>query len=77
VLNLSSFDFLGMGQSADVKNAARTALEFYGCGSCGPRGFYGTIDQHLKIEAEIAEFMGTQVQSWLWAIQCSVPTYVD
>ena len=21
----------------------------YGCGSCGPRGFYGTIDVHMKV----------------------------
>lgn len=61
VLNLSSFDFLGMSQNLSVKAASKAALEVYGCGSCGPRGFYGTIDQHLKIEAAIADFMGTQV----------------
>lgn len=61
VLNLSSFDFLGMSQSPAVKEASKAALEVYGCGSCGPRGFYGTIDQHLIIEAAVAEFMGTQV----------------
>ena len=22
----------------------------YGVGSCGPRGFYGTIDVHLELE---------------------------
>lgn len=61
VLNLSSFDFLGMSQNPAVKDASKSALEVYGCGSCGPRGFYGTIDQHLIIEAAVAEFMGTQV----------------
>eukprot|EP00607_Mallomonas_marina_P004143 CAMPEP_0182426370 /NCGR_PEP_ID=MMETSP1167-20130531/12845_1 /TAXON_ID=2988 /ORGANISM="Mallomonas Sp, Strain CCMP3275" /LENGTH=405 /DNA_ID=CAMNT_0024607733 /DNA_START=397 /DNA_END=1614 /DNA_ORIENTATION=+ len=59
ILNLSSFDFLGLGQLEAVKVASREALEFYGCGSCGPRGFYGTIDQHLKLEAAIANFMRT------------------
>jgi serine palmitoyltransferase len=62
VLNLCSFDFLGMSQNAEVKEVSKKALEVYGCGSCGPRGFYGTIDQHLKVEAAIAEFMGTQVR---------------
>jgi len=28
-------------------------------GSCGPRGFYGTIDIHLKLEETLANFMGT------------------
>ncbi|KAJ0039661.1 hypothetical protein Pint_27587 [Pistacia integerrima] len=31
----------------------------YGVGSCGPRGFYGTIDVHLDCEARIARFLGT------------------
>ena len=60
VLNLSSFDFLGFSQDETVRIAARSALEKYGCGSCGPRGFYGTIDQHLKIEEAMALFMGTE-----------------
>ena len=61
VLNLCTFDFLGMSQNASVKAASKAALEVYGCGSCGPRGFYGTVDQHLKVESAIADFMGTQV----------------
>jgi len=60
VLNLASFDFLGLGQLTAVKEVSQKALEFYGCGSCGPRGFYGTIDMHLKFESEIAKFMNTQ-----------------
>jgi hypothetical protein len=60
VLNLSSFDFYGFSQDDTVRAAARAALEKYGCGSCGPRGFYGTIDQHLKIEDAVARFMGTE-----------------
>lgn len=43
-----------------VKSAARTALSRYGCGSCGPRGFYGTIDAHLDLEQSISEFTQTQ-----------------
>ncbi|PWZ25234.1 Long chain base biosynthesis protein 1a [Zea mays] len=30
-----------------------------GVGSCGPRGFYGTIDVHLDCESKIAKFLGT------------------
>lgn len=60
VLNLSSFDFFGFNQDESMRDAARKALEKYGCGSCGPRGFYGTIDQHLMIEDAVAKFMGTE-----------------
>lgn len=34
------------------------AVDHYGVGSCGPRGFYGTIDQHLFLEQALAEFIG-------------------
>ncbi len=32
----------------------------YGVGSCGPRGFYGTIDVHLELESKLASFFGTE-----------------
>jgi len=60
VLSLSSFDFLNMSQDSSVKEASVAALKKYGCGSCGPRGFYGTIDQHLNFETAMAEFLGTE-----------------
>ena len=54
VIDCCTFDFLGMSQDDSVKKATREALDYYGCGSCGPRGFYGTIDQHLNFELAIA-----------------------
>ena len=44
-----------------VKTKAKLALDKYGCGSCGPRGFYGTIDVHLEFETKLATFMNTEV----------------
>lgn len=61
VLDAASFDFYGFASDADVKKAASDALDKYGCGSCGPRGFYGTIDQHLILEADLAKFMRNEV----------------
>ena len=55
VIDCCTFDFLGMSQDVTVKKATKEALDFYGCGSCGPRGFYGTIDQHLNFEHAIAK----------------------
>ena len=62
VLNVASYDFLGMSQELSIKTKAVEALDYYGCGSCGPRGFYGTIDVHLNFEHNIAKFMGTEVR---------------
>mmetsp|Transcript_14100 Transcript_14100/g.22022 ORF Transcript_14100/g.22022 Transcript_14100/m.22022 type:complete len:586 (-) Transcript_14100:16-1773(-) len=42
-----------------LKDASKAAMSKYGCGSCGPRGFYGTIDVHLQLEESIAKFTGT------------------
>ena len=41
----------------------RSTIMKYGVGSCGPRGFYGTIDVHLQLEDELAQFMGTEVRA--------------
>ncbi len=53
-----TFDFLGLTCDDDVKRECMKVLDKVGCGSCGPRGFYGTLDEHLELEDKIAEFMG-------------------
>lgn len=40
--------------------ASEEAIRHYGVGSCGPRGFYGSIDVHLKLEQNFAKFMGVE-----------------
>ena len=32
-------------------------INVYGVGSCGPRGFYGSIDIHIELEQYIAKFL--------------------
>ena len=41
--------------SKRVRSAIASALEKYGCGACGPRGFFGTFDVHLELERALAE----------------------
>eukprot|EP01101_Sappina_pedata_P007873 TRINITY_DN4248_c0_g1_i1.p1 TRINITY_DN4248_c0_g1~~TRINITY_DN4248_c0_g1_i1.p1 ORF type:complete len:464 (+),score=209.65 TRINITY_DN4248_c0_g1_i1:573-1964(+) len=60
VLNMITTNYLGLVSDSDVKEAAEKALKKYGCGSCGPRGFYGTIDVHLELEEKLAQFMETE-----------------
>lgn len=66
-LNFATHDYLGMAcpnpelfRKDVVKEASIQALTKYGCGSCGPRGFYGTIDAHLDLEDAMAKFFHTE-----------------
>ena len=43
----------------NLKEKAIQTLRTYGVGPCGPPGFYGTQDVHMKLEADIATFLGT------------------
>ena len=43
-----------------LQSACEATINKYGVGSCGPRGFYGTIDVHLEFEKLVADFMQTQ-----------------
>ncbi|XP_031623394.1 serine palmitoyltransferase 1 [Contarinia nasturtii] len=56
-LNLATHNYLGLLNSSDIKESAIAAVRKYGVGSCGPRGFYGTIDVHLELEERLAKFM--------------------
>jgi serine palmitoyltransferase len=58
-LNLASLNFLGVAGEESIREACAATIHKYGVGSCGPRGFYGTIDVHLALEERLAAFMGT------------------
>ena len=60
VMNLASFNFTGLAGNEHIKQKATEALRKYGLGSCGPAGFYGTIDVHTDLEKNIADFLGTE-----------------
>lgn len=60
VLNLSSANYHALADDEWVLNEAATVINKYGVGSCGPRAFYGTFDVHLKLEDDLAQFMGTE-----------------
>ncbi len=78
-LNFATHNYLGFVEDQECLNAATSALETYGVGSCGPRGFFGTVDVHLQLEEKIAAFMGTE-EAILYsfgfsAISSSIPAY--
>jgi 8-amino-7-oxononanoate synthase len=57
---LGSNNYLGLTADERVKQGARDALERYGTGLTGSRLLNGTLDLHLELEAELAEWMGTE-----------------
>jgi 8-amino-7-oxononanoate synthase len=57
---LGSNNYLGLTGDERVKQGARDALERYGTGLTGSRFLNGTIDLHVELERELAEWMGTE-----------------
>jgi 8-amino-7-oxononanoate synthase len=59
-LMFGSNNYLGLTGDERVKDAARAALERYGTGLTGSRFLNGTLDLHLELERELADWMGTE-----------------
>src|SRR3954464_12546322 len=57
---LGSNNYLGLTADPRVLQGARDALERYGTGLTGSRLLNGTIDLHLELEAELADWMGAE-----------------
>ncbi len=56
---LGSNNYLGLTGDERVKQGARDALDRYGTGLTGSRFLNGTIDLHVELERELADWMGT------------------
>jgi 8-amino-7-oxononanoate synthase len=57
---LGSNNYLGLTADPRVMQGARDALERYGTGLTGSRLLNGTLDLHLELERELAEWMGAE-----------------
>ncbi|KAI8987369.1 pyridoxal phosphate-dependent transferase [Mycotypha africana] len=60
LMNLATTNYLNLLASEQIREKAISTLRQYGVGSCGPPGFYGTIDVHMDLERDIAQFLGTE-----------------
>ena len=56
--NLASYNFYNFVANETLKEKAIQTLRTYGVGPCGPPGFYGTQDVHMKTEADVAAHLG-------------------
>jgi len=59
-LNVATSNYLGLIEHADLGVEAERCIRKYGVGSCGPRGFYGSVDVLLELEEKIADFLGLE-----------------
>src|SRR3989454_537635 len=57
---MGSNNYLGLTHHPDVLAAAKAALDRYGSGCTGSRLLNGTLDLHVQLEAELAEFFGKE-----------------
>ena len=56
LLNLSSYNYLGLSYRPEVIEAAKRAVDRYGIGAAGSPLLSGTMDVHLELERELAAF---------------------
>ena len=59
VMNLGSHDFHNLNTNLSLQEVVIDSLRKSGVGPCGPRTFYGTQGALLKVEADVASFLGT------------------
>src|SRR3989440_5658916 len=57
---LGSNNYLGLTGDERVRQGALQALQRYGTGLTGSRFLNGTIELHLELERELAEWLGTE-----------------
>lgn len=78
-LNMTTHNYLGLEEYPKIKESAISSIRKYGVGSCGPRGFYGTVDVHLLLEERLAKFMDQEeavLYSYAFStIASAIPAY--
>ncbi|MGK9199757.1 MULTISPECIES: glycine C-acetyltransferase [Sinorhizobium] len=60
VLNFCSNNYLGLADSDDLAEAAKSALDRYGYGMASVRFICGTQEEHKELEARISSFLGME-----------------
>src|SRR5204863_4175185 len=58
VINLCSYNYLGLANHPQVIAAAQEALTTHGLGACGSPMLSGMTDLHRQLEKRMAEFLG-------------------
>jgi len=79
-INMLTCGVLGLQASSEVIEHAVQTVKKYGIGSCGPRGFYGSLKPHVDFEEAIAKFLGFEggvmYSSEFQAIATIIPAFL-
>ncbi len=60
VINLCSYNYLGLANHPEVLAAAHDALRTHGLGACGSPMLSGMTDLHRELERRVAKFLGRE-----------------
>ncbi|MEY2485943.1 MAG: hypothetical protein QOG67_1851 [Verrucomicrobiota bacterium] len=60
VINLCSYNYLGLANHPEVIAAAHEALRTHGMGACGAPMLSGMTDLHRELERQVAKFLGRE-----------------
>lgn len=60
VINMASYNYLGMVNNERVVAAAKSAMDKYGTGACGSPILSGMTDLHRELEQRMATFLGRE-----------------
>ena len=60
VLNFCANNYLGLADNAELRDAAKKALDRYGYGMASVRFICGTQEEHKQLEARISGFLGME-----------------
>jgi 8-amino-7-oxononanoate synthase len=60
VINLCSYNYLGLANHPEVLAAAHEALRTHGMGACGSPMLSGMTDLHRELERRVAKFLGRE-----------------
>jgi glycine C-acetyltransferase len=60
VINFSSNNYLGLANHPALREAAKEAIDRYGCGSGASRLISGNMTLHVELESKIAKLKGTE-----------------
>ncbi len=60
VINLCSYNYLGLANHPEIVAAAQDALTSHGLGACGSPTLSGMTDLHRELERKVAQFLGRE-----------------
>jgi glycine C-acetyltransferase len=60
VLNFCANNYLGLADNAELREAAKAAIDRYGYGMASVRFICGTQEEHKELEAVISKFLGME-----------------